>query len=133
VLEYAAGGNLTGTREVAEKSDYHTFFPNLHLRYRLTPLTNLRAAATRSIARPNFSDLVPYQLVNNEFRTLSRGNPDLEPTRSYNLDLMAEHYFQAIGVLSAGVFYKKLSDIIFPYGATVAGGEPGRLVRGPAD
>jgi TonB-dependent receptor len=123
VLEYAVGGNLAGTREVAEQSNYNTFFPNLHLRYRLTPLTNLRFAATRSIARPNFSDLVPYQFVNNEERTLSRGNPDLEPTRSYNLDLMAEHYFQAIGVVSAGVFYKKLSDIIFPFGATVTGGD----------
>jgi TonB-dependent receptor len=123
VLEYAVGGDLAGTTAVAEQSNYNTLFPNFQLRYRLTPLTNLRFAATRSIARPNFSDLVPYQLVNNDRRILSRGNPTLSPTRSYNLDLMGEHYFQAIGVVSAGVFYKRLSDIIFPFGSTVVGGD----------
>ena len=33
----------------------------VHLRYRITPQTNLRAAFTTTLARPNFFDLVPFR------------------------------------------------------------------------
>lgn len=90
---------------------YNNVFPMIHLRYRITPRTNLRAAFTTAISRPNFFDLVPYRLRDAE--DLALGNPDLEPTLSRNFDLLLEHYDQRIGVLSAGVFYKQLSDPIF--------------------
>ena len=34
---------------------------------------------------------------------------------SSNVDLMLEHYFQSVGVVSGGVFYKSLTDFIFPF------------------
>jgi len=37
----------------------------------------------------------------------------LKPERSVNYDLLAEHYFPAVGVLSGGLFYKQISDFIF--------------------
>ena len=44
---------------------------------------------------------------------LSAHNPLLKPERSVNYDLLAEHYFPAVGVLSGGLFYKQISDFIF--------------------
>jgi TonB-dependent receptor len=41
------------------------------------------------------------------------GNPDLDATYSHNIDLMADYYLRPFGVVSAGVFYKRLSDVIF--------------------
>ena len=35
------------------------------------------------------------------------GNPDLKPTLAWNADLMVEHYLKSVGILSAGVFYKR--------------------------
>ena len=93
-----------------EKS-YGRVFPGLHARYRLTPQTNVRAAFTTAMARPNFIDLVPFRLPDEEDLTL--GNPELDPTISRNFDLLLEHYDSRIGVLSAGVFYKRLTDPIF--------------------
>jgi TonB-dependent receptor len=83
----------------------------VHLRYRLTPQTNVRAAFTTTLARPNFFDLVPFRLRDDEDLVL--GNPQLEATVSRNFDLLLEHYDRRIGVLSAGAFYKRLSDPIF--------------------
>mgnify|MGYP002936579426 FL=1 len=40
------------------------------------------------------------------------GNPNLTPTLSYNFDLSGEYYFKSIGLVSAGLFYKKINDFI---------------------
>lgn len=92
-------------------NNYGNVFPYLHARYAFTPQTNLRAAFTTAIARANFFELVPYILRDGE--DVALGNPDLDPTTSWNLDLMLEHYDNRIGVMSAGVFYKSISDPIF--------------------
>lgn len=92
---------------------YGNLFPHLHMRYRVTPRTNLRAAFSTAIARPNYFDLIPYRIRDDEDREL--GNPDLDPTTARSFDLLFEHYDQRIGVLSAGVFYKNLSDPIFTF------------------
>jgi TonB-dependent receptor len=91
--------------------DYGRFFPGLHARYRVAPQTNIRAAFTTAMARPNFIDLVPFRAPDDEDLVL--GNPDLDPTLAHNFDLLLEHYDSRIGVLSAGVFYKQLTDPIF--------------------
>lgn len=98
------------TPTTAEKS-YGKMFPMVHARYRFTPQTNLRAAITSVLARPNYFDMTPYRLRDDE--DIELGNPNLNPTFAYNYDLMFEHYVQDIGVLSAGVFYKQIDDPIF--------------------
>jgi TonB-dependent receptor len=100
----------TLTPQAGSKS-YGRVFPGLHTRYRITPQTNLRAAFTTAMSRPNFIDLVPFRLPDEEDLTL--GNPELDPTLSRNFDFLVEHYDSRIGVLSAGVFYKRLTDPIF--------------------
>lgn len=98
---------------VEDARSYNHVFPALHVRYAASERTNLRFAVTSGIARANFFDLVPYLWISNEDLSISRGNSNLDPTHSWNVDLMAEHYFRSIGVLSAGFFYKKLTNIIY--------------------
>ncbi len=93
------------------KNSYSNLFPMLHLRYRLSDATNVRAAFTSTIFRPNFIDLVPYRIVDGD--DIETGNPALTPTTARNYDLMIERYDQNIGVLSAGLFVKQLTDPIF--------------------
>lgn len=95
------------------KNDYGSWFPMAHLRWEIAGGTNLRAAYTTAIARPNFFDLVPYRVRDDE--DLAIGNPDLAPMLARNVDLLLEHYDARIGVASAGVFYKRLSDPIFRF------------------
>lgn len=95
--------------------DYTNLFPSIIGTYRLTTRSNLRAAWTNTIARPNFYDLVPYRVVNMADGELSVGNPGLKPTTSMNFDVMFEQFFPSVGLISAGVFYKDIQDFIFGY------------------
>lgn len=94
-----------------ETSDYLNVLPGLHLKYNVAPRSVLRLAWTNTLARPNYFDLVPYRQIE-DGEELSIGNPGLKATTSMNLDLMAEHYFGTVGLVSAGVFYKDVSDFI---------------------
>lgn len=114
-LEVDEEGDPVALSPVAGGTDYTDLLPMVHLRYRLDDDTNLRAALTRTLARPNFIDLAPYQLILREDEEIERGNPDLDVTTAWNLDLMAERYFQPVGILSGGVFYKRLADNVFTF------------------
>jgi TonB-dependent receptor len=89
--------------------------PAIHAKYNVTDQLLVRAAWTNTIARPNYFDIAPYRILEVEDNRIEVGNPDLEPTKSMNFDLMAENYFESIGLVSAGVFYKDLTDFIFAY------------------
>lgn len=109
-----ADGDLDEIRPIEGTSDYGMILPQISAKYALDNNTNIRAAATYSYSRPNFSDIVPSQEANIEDREVTIGNPDLAPVKAINLDLLGEHYFSNVGVISGGVFYKKLDDFIYP-------------------
>ncbi|WP_442588081.1 TonB-dependent receptor [Pedobacter sp. AW31-3R] len=103
--------------------DFDGFLPSVNLRYALTKRTNLRAAATRSLSRPGYFDLVPWEEVREDNGNIKRGNPDLTQAFTNNYDLMAEHYFQSVGLLSAGFFYKDVKNKVYKEKVDQIGGE----------
>ncbi len=107
-------GDYQETNKISADNSHNHILPMLHLKYKMSPQTNFRAAFTSGLARPNFEDLVPSSIILQEDEEIEKGNPDLVPTTAYNLDLLAEHYFAGIGIISGGFFYKSLSDIIYP-------------------
>ena len=113
LVEFDANGNLLPVTSTSGTNDYNFFLPMVHLTYSVNPLVNIRAAWTNSFAKPNYFDLAPYRIVSREDEEIELGNPELDATTSMNLDLMAEYYFNSVGVLSAGVFYKDISDFIY--------------------
>ena len=94
--------------------DYWNVLPSVLARYRPISDFNLKAAYTQSLARPRYFDLVPFQIIEHDGGDdkIERGNPDLVATVSNNFDVMGEYFLPNIGVLSGGVFYKRISDII---------------------
>lgn len=97
---------------------YTDLFPSVQLRYGIGDNTNVRAAFTRGIARPNYSNLIPSFSFAGAIRQsysagLSAGNPSLKPEHAWNYDLLVEHYLPSVGVISGGVFYKDISNFIF--------------------
>lgn len=97
------------------KNNYNAFLPMLHLKYAVSEKANIRAAYTRTFIRPNFGDMTPSISIDNTKNPMSitKGNPDLKPTFSNNFDLMGEYYFDNVGLISGGAFYKKISDVVF--------------------
>lgn len=106
-------GDLQEIVPVSGSSNYDYLLPQANVRFQLNRFTNLRAAATFSYARPNFSEIIPAQEINREDEIATAGNAALKPVSAFNLDLLAEHYFGNVGVLSGGFFYKRLNDFIY--------------------
>lgn len=101
--------------ETEGSDNYLDILPALLAKYDIGEKTVIRAAFTNTLARPNYYDLVPYRSMNKDDGELSEGNPELNPTRSMNLDFMVEHYLKKVGILSGGIFYKNIDDFIFTY------------------
>jgi len=94
---------------------YTNLFPGATLRYTFADNVIGRLAVTRAINRPNYVSLVPRLTSDDEGARLriESGNPDLKPTLATNVDASLEYYMAPVGILSAGVFYKALSDYRF--------------------
>src|SRR6202011_6061366 len=98
------------TAPTSASHNYNNLLPSISLRYALGRETNLRVAYGWTVGRPNFSDLVPSIRVLDYRNQVSVGNPNLKPTHAQNCDLMLEHFFASVGVVSAGAFYKDLKN-----------------------
>ncbi|MBX2845988.1 MAG: TonB-dependent receptor [Saprospiraceae bacterium] len=94
-------------------SDYENFLPSFHTNFRPNNNAVLRFAWTNSLARPNYYDLVPYLFIDDGEAEL--GNPDLKAAEAMNFDLMGEYYFEEIGLVSLGGFYKNIDDFFFNF------------------
>jgi len=110
---YDFEGELDEIVPVKGGTNYGYLLPQLHLKYQANKDVNLRFAATRSYARPNFQDIIPAQEIDLNSREGSIGNAALTPVVATNLDFLAEKYFGTVGILSGGVFYKNLNNFIF--------------------
>jgi TonB-dependent receptor len=108
-------GDPIGVSPVTGEKSYTEWLPQFHFIYRLDDRSNLRAALTRTLARPNFEDIAPWRFINREDEEIELGNPDLDVTTAINLDLMYERYLEPIGIISLGAFYKELTDSIFTF------------------
>lgn len=115
IVSLNAAGNAL-TRPIADTTatgDYVNVFPSINATYRLSEYTNLKAAVTTALVRPQFGDMVPYVNVTAGQQTASIGNPALKATTAINYDIMLEHYFSSVGFVSAGAFAKSLDNFIF--------------------
>lgn len=101
--------------EVNAENSYTNILPGVHFKYDVSNNTILRFAWTNTLARPNYVDIIPRAEILNEDNEIILGNADLEPTTSMNFDVMAEHYFQSVGLLSGGLFYKDIENFIYTF------------------
>jgi TonB-dependent receptor len=109
------GSSIPVITPVKHKNNYNAFLPMLHLKYSLNEEINLRAAYTRTFVRPNFSDMTPGESINQTQSpvVITKGNQKLKPTFANNFDLMGEYYFDPVGLISGGFFYKDIQQVIF--------------------
>jgi TonB-dependent receptor len=105
--------NVATIRDTTASASYGNVFPSVNATWRLDELTNVKAAVTTSLVRPQFRDMVPYVNVQAGQQTASIGNPALKATTATAGDLMFERYFRSVGFVGAGAFYKRLSDFTY--------------------
>jgi TonB-dependent receptor len=119
-------GAYVGTNPITGTSGYVNYLPSVQVQYLIEKNTNIRLSYGRGISRPNFQDLVPSVQAdpNTSPKSLQVGNPALLPTKANNYDLLVEHFFQPLGILQAGYFYKALTNPIYSTVSFVSAGDP---------
>lgn len=86
--------------------------PSIHLTYSISDATNIRAAFSQTVSRPEFRELAPFAFY--DFATVSvvYGNPNLRRALITNLDIRIETFPRIGEILSASIFYKRFADAI---------------------
>jgi outer membrane cobalamin receptor len=89
---------------------YSDLLPSLHFKYSPNKKQNIRATYFSSISRPNFFEVIPYEINEEDFR--ERGNPGLKHTEARNADFRYENFFNLLDKFMGGIFYKRIINPI---------------------
>ncbi|MEO6103947.1 MAG: TonB-dependent receptor, partial [Pseudoxanthomonas sp.] len=94
--------------------EYNDTLPSINLVAEVAPDFLIRFAAAKVMSRAPLSSLTPgvNVSVSGSARTVSGGNPFLDPVRAKTADLTFEWYFNEGALLSAGLFYKDIDSFI---------------------
>jgi iron complex outermembrane receptor protein len=103
------GGEIT---PVSYKSDYLEVLPSLNVNYKLNDDVLLRTAYSRTMTRPPLASLSPATTIDSSRLEGKKGNVNLLPYTSNNLDFGAEWYFAEESLIAAAIFYKKIDSLI---------------------
>ena len=115
--------------------EYSDTLPSMNLVAEITPDFLIRLGAAKVMTRPGLGSLTPGVTVNvsGGARTVSGGNPNLDPIRAKTVDLGFEWYFDEGAMLGLGLFYKDIESfiqttrVVQPYSAS---GLPASLLDG---
>ena len=101
--------SVNDTSAVATRA---VFLPMAHVKYQFSEAFSLRLAATRSLSRPDFLNLTPFQQITQtgNSRAVNRGSIELEIPTAWNYDAIFT-WFSKFGYVSAAGFYKNIYDI----------------------
>jgi iron complex outermembrane recepter protein len=132
------GTNITEDEDFSGGREYTKYLPSANLRVFLTDELIFRAAASKNLTRPSFSQLnpqfnlsvsyangdatlptllnssQPYDPVNNPYigTGTALGDPNLLPEESTNFDAALEWYFNSVGYAYITGFYKNIKNLI---------------------
>lgn len=142
-LRFAGGARIERSKQAVTPLDIFTrgaapltgaaldntdFVPGATITWAASDLVNIRAAASRTLARPEFRELAPFSFADFAGGYLVVGNPVLQRSRITNFDLRWEWFPRPGAAIAVSGFYKKFKDpieeVVFPR----RGGRP-RLAR----
>ena len=104
----------TGTVSTTVDREYDDTLPSFNLVAEITPDFLIRLGAAKVMSRPGLGSLTPGATVAvaGGARTISSGNPYLDPIRAKNVDLGFEWYFAEGAMAGIGLFYKDIDSFV---------------------
>ncbi len=104
------GDEFTGFTSISR--DHGFLAPSVNLKYQLSERRIARVGIFRSLVRPDFNQSRAGAIVDVDDNEIEGGNPELNPTVAWNLDISHEHYLGSDTYLTVGLFYKAIADAI---------------------
>ncbi|HLC83465.1 MAG TPA: TonB-dependent receptor, partial [Bacteroidia bacterium] len=101
-----------GGEPIKIDTTYFDVLPSLNFTFALTKKINIRAAGSRTVARPEFRELAPFTFYDFNTSAAVVGNPALVRTNITNADVRFEWYPGFGQLFSATGFYKQFQNPI---------------------
>jgi outer membrane receptor protein involved in Fe transport len=95
------------------KKEY--WLPAATLTWQATPEVQVRVSGSKTVARPQFRELIAQPYTDTESNRAYRGNPYLIDSELWNADARVEWYFDRDQRLTASAFFKKIDKPIETY------------------
>ena len=95
-------------------NDFTNVLPSVNAKYEFNDKLIGRAAYYTAVVRPAFGEMAPFFFINDDRDSAEIGNPNLDPLEADNFDLGLEFYPTELSVISVGVFYKDITNAVFP-------------------
>jgi len=113
-LTLLTDGSTGNSSFVPMSGSYLKILPSASIKYALTSNDNIRVAYSRGLARPDPQDIAQAGSFTPGTNPIpvSIGNPSLKAETADNFDVLIEHYINPFGLITAGYFYKNLTDPI---------------------
>jgi hypothetical protein len=115
--------SIVAVQDSTGERSYGEWFPMIQTKIDIFSGMSVRASFAKTTSRPNFFDLVPYEMINRSAspRSIQKGNPSLLSTSAVNYDLYVS-LFNDYGLFSVGGFYKSLDNISYLRTSYIRGG-----------
>ena len=104
--------------------NYNDWLPSVNLTYAPQEKMNVRAAYTKTLARPEFRELAPFSYFDFVANELVQGNINLKRSLITNMDFRFEYYPKTGELMAISGFHKKFSDPIEQVLIAASGFEP---------
>ena len=120
MINWVAGNELTAVQGAPDftelEGDYDMWLPNVDLKIEFTDSLVGRFSFSETMTRPNYGDIQGGQTINSLLRidggTGNRGNPNLLPFESTNIDASLEFYYGIDSYVAVGYFHKDVKNFI---------------------
>jgi outer membrane receptor protein involved in Fe transport len=112
--------NTPGASTAATSLDNSYWLPAATVTWQVRPDMQVRVNASKTIARPQFRELIYQFYFDPDSNRRYQGNPLLQDSKLFNAEARYEWYFARDQRFSASVFYKKIDK---PIETFITGGE----------
>ncbi|WP_426060212.1 TonB-dependent receptor domain-containing protein [Hymenobacter sp. B1770] len=112
--------HATGEQVVTSENfqrDYYQLFPSAALKYTLNDRHETSLSLSRRINRPSYRQLNPFRFIIDP-ATSGKGNPELRPQTSYNMEVNYTFKQKYTGGISYSVTHDPITDVAYPETAT---------------
>jgi iron complex outermembrane receptor protein len=111
---YQSRTGTTGFVQTTTEHKYSDTLPSLNMALNITDEFVTRLSAAKTMTRPGLGNLTPGGSVSisGNNKTVTAGNPELEPFRANAYDLSFEYYFTSEALVSLALFYKDIGSFV---------------------
>jgi hypothetical protein len=99
-------------KQVVVNTEKWDFLPSVNMTYSFNPKHQLRVAASKTVARPEFREIAPFQFFDYEQIWGISGETNLKRTAILNGDIRYEYYPKSGEILSVGLLAKQFTNPI---------------------